>query len=117
MRKSLLVVLGLGLVVALIAGVVALVLYLQGGSGEASAPVSAPALTAEGDATVFSIVTEESEVRFLIDEVLRGADFTVIGVTNQIAGDISVVPGRPADTTLGLLRINVRTAGDRQRQS
>lgn len=127
MRRLLLVVLGLVLVAALALGALAAVLYLQGGpelvsesleaallyarggAEQASATISAPGLAAEPDATRFHIVSGESEVRFLIDEVLRGADFTVIGTTSQIAGDIRVVPERPADSTVGLLRINVRT--------
>jgi len=127
MRRVLLALLGLVLVVALALTVLAVVLYLQGGeellsdsfeaavlfvrggAEEASATISAPGLEAEPEATLFHIVPEESEVRFRIDEVLRGADFEVVGATSQIAGDIRVVPERPADSTVGLLRINVRT--------
>lgn len=87
----------------------ALILFIRDDQEEATGPVTAPALEAETDATVFSIVQDESEVRFLIDEVLRGADFTVVGVTDQIAGDISVNMADPAASGIGLIRINART--------
>ncbi len=127
MRACLTILLGLVLAVALALGILAAVLYfqggnelitdaieaatlyIQGGSEQASAPVSAPGLAAEANATVFSIVREESEVRFLIDEVLRGADFTVVGVTDQVAGDIRVVRDDPSSSSIGLIRINART--------
>ena len=84
-------------------------LFVQGGSEHPSEAISAPGLTAADNATVFSIVAEESEVRFIIDEVLNGADFTVVGATDQVAGDISVNQGNPAASDIGVIRINART--------
>ena len=127
MRRLLLIILGLGIVVALALGIIAAVLYfqggtdlvgevvnsallfVQGGSEHPSEAISAPGLTAADSATVFSIVAEESEVRFIIDEVLNGADFTVVGATDQVAGDISVNQGNPAASAIGVIRINART--------
>jgi polyisoprenoid-binding protein YceI len=49
--------------------------------------------------TVFRIDPAQSEASFSIDEVLRGEDVTVVGVTSQVAGDIRVdvqaTPQRP----------------------
>ena len=127
MRTLLRIILGLGIVVALALGIIAAVLYFQGGSDlvsevvnsavlfvqggseHPSEAISAPGLTAADSATVFSIVAAESEVRFIIDEVLSGADFTVVGATDQVAGDISVNQGNPAASTIGVIRINART--------
>ena len=127
MRTLLRIFLGLGIVVALALGIIAAVLYFQGGSDlvsevvssavlfvqggseHPSEAISAPGLTAADNATVFSIVAEESEVRFIIDEVLNGADFTVVGATDQVAGDISVNQGNPAASDIGVIRINART--------
>ena len=39
---------------------------------------------------VFVIVPAESEVRFVIDEVLNGSPKTVVGVTNGVSGEIAV---------------------------
>lgn len=105
--RGILTLAGLGLVIV-VAG--AAYIYFSGGSGEASAPISAPALNAgDADGTVFRIAPEESEVRFLIDEVLRGQPTTAIGSTDQVAGDILVDVANPANSRLGTIRVNVRT--------
>lgn len=102
---STLVVLGLAIVIA-----GAAYIYFSGGSSEASAPISAPELNAvDADGTLFRMVPEESEVRFLIDEVLRGQPKTAVGSTNQVAGDILVDVESPANSRLGTIRVNVRT--------
>ncbi len=87
----------------------AVVAFIQGDRQEASGPVTAPGLEEAEGARVFRIAQEESEVRFLIDEVLRGADFTVVGATDQVAGDLRVDTGDPAASEIGLIRINART--------
>lgn len=80
-----------------IVGVAALAyIYVSGGSGEASQPISAPTLedvgaetadsTAEASGVIFNIVPTESEVRFILNEDLRGQPNTVIGRTDQVAG-------------------------------
>ena len=58
---------------------------------------------------VFEIVQDESEARFIIDEVLRGAPKTVVGITNQVAGQIAVDPADPASAQVGQISINART--------
>ncbi len=58
---------------------------------------------------VFEIVQDESEARFIIDEVLRGSPKTVVGVTNQVAGQIAVDPANPASAQVGQISINART--------
>jgi polyisoprenoid-binding protein YceI len=61
------------------------------------------------DPTLFRIVPEESEVRFIITEDLRGQPTTPIGITNQVAGDIVVDFSTPANSRVGTIRINART--------
>jgi polyisoprenoid-binding protein YceI len=61
------------------------------------------------DVRLFRIVSEESEVSFTLTEDLRGAFTTVVGVTNQVAGDILVDLSAPAGSRIGELRINART--------
>ena len=56
-----------------------------------AAATEAAAETA-GVALSFQIVPESSEARFLIDEVLMGQDKTVVGVTSQVSGEITVDP-------------------------
>jgi polyisoprenoid-binding protein YceI len=57
---------------------------------------------------VFTIVPLASETRFLIDEVLNGADKTVVGVTDQVAAEIAVNFEDPASTQVGTIQVNAR---------
>lgn len=58
---------------------------------------------------LYRIVSEESEVSFTLTEDLRGVFTTVVGVTDQVAGDILVDVNNPAGSRMGELRINART--------
>jgi polyisoprenoid-binding protein YceI len=105
-------------------------LWFSGGSGEASAPISAPTLavnpptaaadnagddpagesdTTTGTGVVFSIVPDDSQVRFTLSEVLQGQPTTVVGRTDQVAGQILVNFDDPAASQVGVIRINART--------
>lgn len=97
------------LVGALVMG--AAYIWFSGGSGQPSATTAAPALLLQpGDTrTLFHIQSEESEVRFVIDETLLGNPKTVVGSTDEVAGDLLVDFQNPANSQLGALRINVRT--------
>ncbi|MCL4251958.1 MAG: YceI family protein [Anaerolineae bacterium] len=105
------------LILALIAvaGILAMLgiayIWFTGGSGQPSSATSAPALSvAAGDTrSLFQIVPEESVARFIITEELLGAPKTVIGVTDQVAGDMLIDLDDPTSTELGTIRINVRT--------
>lgn len=78
------------------------------------APAAAPAT---GEATLYRIVPEESEARYEIDEILRGEPFRVVGVTDQVAGDIILDFANTAASQVGVIRINVRTlATDEERR-
>jgi len=72
-----------------------------------SVAATAPA-TAPGTITA-QIVPEESEARFIIDEVLNNAPTTVVGKTNQVAGEIAVNPTDPTQTRVGTIQVNART--------
>jgi polyisoprenoid-binding protein YceI len=85
--------------------------WFSGGSGQPSQMTAAPALILQPDdtRTLFHIAASESEVRFLIDETLLGNPKTVVGVTDEVAGDLLVDFEQPANSQLGTIRINVRT--------
>ncbi len=68
----------------------------------------AAAVVPEG-VIVFTIVQAESEVRFTLDELLNGAPKTVIGTTDQVAGEIAIDPAAPNNTKVGVIRVNART--------
>ncbi|MBK7217544.1 MAG: YceI family protein [Candidatus Promineofilum sp.] len=50
-----------------------------------------------------------SQVRFEIDEDLRGALNTVVGTTDQVAGQLSVNLADLSQTQVGVIQINART--------
>ncbi|PDW03448.1 YceI family protein [Candidatus Viridilinea mediisalina] len=73
---------------------------------QAEEPQEAPAPV--GDAAIFELVPEESEARFLIDEVLRGDPITVVGVTSLVVGQIAVDAENPSASQVGIIQINAR---------
>ena len=86
-------------------------IWFSGGNGHASEPIAAPSLNIQPDDSrvLFSIIPEQSEALFRIDEALLGNPKTVVGITNQIAGEMLVDWDEPANSQLGLIRVNVRT--------
>jgi len=76
---------------------------------ESSGPVVVDNLAGSAGQTVFSIVADESEVRFIIDEELFNQPNPVTGRTNEIAGEIAVNFDDPASTEIGPIRINMRS--------
>lgn len=100
--------------VVLIVGIVAYTVFKP--PAQASGPVQSVAIerasgtaTAPAAAPVFEIEPGESQARFVIDEILRGEPKTVVGVTNQVAGQIAVDPTNPDAARIGEIRINART--------
>jgi len=76
-------------------------------TGQPAAPSEAPAAPT-GGARVFQIDPARSEVRFTIDEVLNGAPKTVIGVSNQEGGQISIDLSDYQKTEIGEIQVNAR---------
>lgn len=99
-----------GIVVAL--GVLgAAYIWFSGGSGQASAATTAPSLELQpGDTrSRFTMTPGETRARFLIDEVLLGSPKTVVGITDDVAGDMLIDLENPANSVLGVIRVNLRT--------
>jgi len=69
--------------------------------------VAAPPAESSGP-IVARIVQEESEARFIIDEVLNNAPKTVVGTTDQVAGELEVDPADPSKSRVGIIQINTR---------
>jgi polyisoprenoid-binding protein YceI len=57
----------------------------------------------------FEIVPAESQARFVIDEVLRGAPKTVVGTTDQVAGQLALDPVDLSSAQVGTIQVNART--------
>lgn len=58
---------------------------------------------------VYQIIPGESHVRFELDEDLRGLRNTVVGSTDQVAGELAVDLADLSATQVGTLQINART--------
>lgn len=80
---------------------------VEGQSGSASPEEGSPAALVSG--TTFTIDPSNSSVRFELDEDLRGVRTTVVGVTDQIAGELSVDLSALNNAQIGVIQINART--------
>ncbi|MBP8002951.1 MAG: YceI family protein [Chloroflexi bacterium] len=112
MKKS--VMIG-GIVVVLLVAILAFAFLREPESASepiAAVPISETAgetsLGAEG-AILFQISSADSEVRFQLDEDLRGNRVTVVGRTDQVAGEISLDLNNLSATQVGVIQINART--------
>lgn len=73
-------------------------------------PTATPEPTADpGQLLVYEISQEESEVRFSLDEDLRGSRNTVIGITDQVAGQIAANAQDLSTAQVGIIQVNART--------
>ena len=61
------------------------------------------------DPITFRIEQEESEVRYIIREVQGMMPNTVIGVTDQVAGEFTINPSEPDELEVSTIMINART--------
>lgn len=121
--------------VAIIAVIALVYIFISGGSGVASQPVTAPTLdlaaqptqaatsapaeatteaTADAaapasDPVVFSLAAGESSVSFELDEDMRGERVTVVGTTPDVAGQIAVNFANPSASQVGEIVFNLRT--------
>jgi polyisoprenoid-binding protein YceI len=95
---------------AVIGGIAAYI-WFSGGDGRASTAIQSPSLALlPGDTrTLMALAADESEVRFIIDETLLGNPKTVIGTTQEVAGELLLDLDQPANSVLGIIRINLRT--------
>ncbi|NDJ51872.1 MAG: YceI family protein [Chloroflexi bacterium] len=108
MSKNTRIALIVAVAVLILAGLFVVGLILSPREAPPPSPLTAPSVEANG-LPVFVIQPDESEARFAIDEVLRTGAFTVVGTTDQVAGEIAADYEQPQLTQLGVIRINVRT--------
>ena len=76
---------------------------------EASSQEDQPVEEISASLFTFEIVPAESEARFVIDEVLRGAPKTVVGTTDQVAGQLALDPVDLSSAQVGTIQVNART--------
>ena len=70
---------------------------------ETPMPTEAPEIV-----RTYSIVPEESEARFFIDEELFGEPKTVVGRTNMVTGQFMVDLNKPSEAEVSVIEINAR---------
>ncbi len=78
-------------------------------NGTTDTETEAPVEEAAAGPTVFEIIPGQSEARFLIDEVLRGDPITVVGTTDQVAGQLALDPADLSSAQVGVIQVNART--------
>ncbi len=76
---------------------------------EAEETEAEEAESAVSEPVTFAIVQAESEARFSLGEILRGNPVTVVGATDQVAGEISVDFSNPSNSQIGPIQVNART--------
>jgi len=73
-------------------------------------PVEEPVEEPASGGDVFQISTEESEARFIIEEVLNGADKTVVGTAaNSVTGEIVADYADTSSAQVSALRVDLST--------
>ncbi len=96
------------IVVAIVASI-----YIFGAGGAktstANGTVTVPTLAPTDGATLFTIDGSSSKATFTIDEVLFGKPNTVVGATNQVAGQLLINAQDPSKSQLGEIKIDVST--------
>jgi polyisoprenoid-binding protein YceI len=80
----------------------------------AAMPTPTPTETAVSETVMsgrllYRIDSASSEVSFTLQEDLQGVRTTVVGTTNEVAGDIIIDFDNPAASQIGTIRINART--------
>ena len=102
-----------GLAVISVLAVGGYLVYYQiiGSDDTPSEEVAVPTLNADdsGNQVVYRIDKDQSAVSFTLQEDLRGQRTTVVGTTNEVAGDILVDFNNPSQSTISMVRVNVRT--------
>jgi polyisoprenoid-binding protein YceI len=72
-----------------------------------AAPATQPVIAA--GATTYTILQNGSQASFTIHEILRGSPNTVVGTTNQVAGEIGLNMADPAKAQVGTIQVDART--------
>jgi len=85
---------------------------------ETATEASLPTVTIEADTptpaaavaeVTLRILPEQSEVRFLIDEVLAGSPKTVVGATTAVSGEITGDFANPQEVRIGPIQVDLGT--------
>lgn len=78
-------------------------------AAESADEASEAETAATGERQIYTISQADSQVRFELDEDLRGSRVTVVGVTDQVAGEIALNLSDLSPAEVGVIQINART--------
>ena len=95
-------------VIRLISGTIVLATAAPTQADTAKTTAAETAATTDTGLTVFQIDPAQSEARFIITEELRGQPKTVVGATNQVAGQLALNPSDLSTTQLGVIQVDAR---------
>jgi polyisoprenoid-binding protein YceI len=120
MNKKTLTVIGIAALLVIVAGLGfwaydAILGEAQAASGAvtavplATSVASETSTTSDADLAVFEISQADSEVSFSIYEELAGQPKTVVGVTDQVAGQIAINLDDLSQSQVGVIQVNART--------
>jgi polyisoprenoid-binding protein YceI len=109
MKMMLSVVLLVGVAIAAVVGYTVFKAPAQASGPIQVAPVAASGGAATPTGRVFQIDPNASSAEFVIDEILRGSPKTVVGTTNQVAGQIAADLKDLDAVKVGTITINART--------
>ncbi len=118
MKKQVLVAGAAVVALLLVVAAGALYYYVLGPTKAASGPITAipvgqatdaPALAADDGMLVLNIDQDQSQVTFTLSEVLSGQPTTVVGTSNQVAGQIAINPDDLSSVQVGVIQVNART--------
>lgn len=87
--------------------VAASIFIFVGASPAAQGSVSAPTLSPTNGGTIFTIDSSASQASFTIQEVLFGQPNTVVGSTNQVAGQLLINRSDPSKSQVGEIRVDL----------
>ena len=76
---------------------------------EASTATVEPTVAGPSGVVVFRILPEQSEARFLVDEILAGSPKTVIGTTTEVSGEITGDFASPQSVVVGPIQVDMST--------
>src|SRR5262245_26952918 len=93
----------------MVAGVAAAFYVFGGGSPAKHASVTAPTFAPTANGTIFTIDSSASEASFTMEETLRGQPNTVVGKTNQVAGQILINKQDPSKSQVGQIKVDLST--------
>jgi polyisoprenoid-binding protein YceI len=78
-------------------------------SSTATPEAAAASPAADASLSVVQISQDASQVRFVLSEVLRGVPTTVIGTSNQVAGEIAFDPNDLSASQVGVIQVDARS--------